>query len=269
MPESASRPQLSRRRLLSGAAAIPVAAAGVAAASPPGTAAAATAAAPIPVSGALLLTWLGHSCFRLEKDGFVAVIDPGIVAPANALDDADAVLITHQHGDHFLPSLIAGRLKTRPGLPVWTNKDVAALLDGSGATVHVIGPGEAFTVGGIKVHGHGEWHAPIHPDVTQVRNTGFLFEGRVFHPGDAYTDPHTPVDLLFVPEFGLFTKFGHAIDFIRQVKPKQASPVHDTGLDAQGLAGADGFLIQDRTPPFAPGTGSPFVRLPKGTPVNV
>ena len=25
------------------------------------------------------LTWLGHSCFRLEKDGFVAVIDPGIV----------------------------------------------------------------------------------------------------------------------------------------------------------------------------------------------
>jgi L-ascorbate metabolism protein UlaG (beta-lactamase superfamily) len=63
------------------------------------------------------LTWLGHSCFRLEKDGFTAVIDPGIVAPANALDDADAVLITHQHTDHFLPSLIAGRLATRPGLP--------------------------------------------------------------------------------------------------------------------------------------------------------
>ena len=28
------------------------------------------------------LTWSGHSRFRLEKDGFVAVIDPGIVAPA-------------------------------------------------------------------------------------------------------------------------------------------------------------------------------------------
>ena len=82
-----------------------------------------------------------------------------------------------------------------------------------------------------------------------MRNTGFMFEDRVFHPGDAYTDPHTPVDLLFVPEFGLFTKFGHAIDFIRQVKPKQASPVHDTGLDAQGLAGAGGFLAQHKTPP--------------------
>jgi glyoxylase-like metal-dependent hydrolase (beta-lactamase superfamily II) len=168
MPESASRPELSRRRLLTGAAAIPAAAAVAAAASRPGTAAAATAGAATPARGTMMLTWLGHSCFRLEKNGFVAVVDPGIVAPANALDDADAVLITHQHADHFLPGLIAGRLKTRPGLPVWTNKDVAALLDGSGATVHVIGPGDAFTVGGIKVHGHGEWHAPIHPDVTRV-----------------------------------------------------------------------------------------------------
>jgi len=68
------------------------------------------------------LTSLGHSCFRLEKDGFVAVIDPGIVAPANAFDDADAVMYTHQHGDHFLPSLLAGRLAARPGLPVWPSR---------------------------------------------------------------------------------------------------------------------------------------------------
>jgi L-ascorbate metabolism protein UlaG (beta-lactamase superfamily) len=215
------------------------------------------------------LTWLGHSCFRLEHDGFVAVIDPGVVAPADALDDADAMLITHEHADHFLPSLIAGRVATRPGLPVWTNNDVAALLEGSGTKVHVIGPGDAFNVGGIRVHAHGEWHAEIHPDVPRVRNTGFLFDGRIFHPGDAYTNPHTSIDLLFVPEFGLYTKFGYAIDFIRQVRPKQASPVHDTGLDALGIAGADGFLVQNPTPPFAPGTGSPFVRLPKQTPIKV
>jgi L-ascorbate metabolism protein UlaG (beta-lactamase superfamily) len=73
------------------------------------------------------LTWLGHSCFRLEKDGFVAVIDPGIVAPAYALDDADAVLITHQHADHFLPSLIAGRLATCPREHPSRSRSVAQL----------------------------------------------------------------------------------------------------------------------------------------------
>src|ERR1700710_1171086 len=36
------------------------------------------------------LTWLGQSCVRIEKDGTVLVIDPGLAAPAHALDDADA-----------------------------------------------------------------------------------------------------------------------------------------------------------------------------------
>jgi L-ascorbate metabolism protein UlaG (beta-lactamase superfamily) len=215
------------------------------------------------------LQWINHSTFRLEKDGFVAIVDPGIVSPDNVLDDADAVLITHEHADHFQPALIAKRLATKPRLPIWTNRDVARLLDGSGAKVHVIGDGDAFKVGPLSVHGHGQWHAPIHPDVKPVRNTGFLFEHRVFHPGDAYTDPHTPVDLLFVGQFGLYTHFGSAIDFIRQVRPKQASPMHDTGLDATGLAGADGFLEKDKTPPFAPGTGSPYVRLDKATVYDV
>jgi hypothetical protein len=43
--------------------------------------------------------------------------------------------------------------------------------------------------------------------------------------------------------------------------------VHDTGLDAQGPAGADGFLAEKPTPPFAPDTGAPFVRLEKHTPI--
>jgi len=76
------------------------------------------------------LQWINHSTFRLEKDGFVAIVDPGIVSPDNVLDDADAVLITHEHADHFQPALIAKRLATKPRLPIWTNRDVARLLDG-------------------------------------------------------------------------------------------------------------------------------------------
>jgi L-ascorbate metabolism protein UlaG (beta-lactamase superfamily) len=215
------------------------------------------------------LTWLGHSCIRLEKNGFVVVVDAGGVTPRDALDDADAVLVTHEHGDHFQPDLIAARSATRPGLPIWTNKSVALLLDGSGARVHAVGDGDAFSVGGISVHVHGEWHAPIHPDVPRVRNVGFLLERRIFHPGDALTDPHAPVDLLLVPELGLYTKLGNTIDFIRQVRPRRASPIHDTGLDLTGQTGIDGFLAANPTPPFAPGTGAPFTRLKRKEPIEL
>jgi len=58
----------------------------------------------------------------------------------------------------------------------------------------VIGPGDAFEAGGLRVHCYGEWHAPIYPDIPRVRNTGFLVDGRLFRPGDAFTDPGVPVE---------------------------------------------------------------------------
>lgn len=215
------------------------------------------------------LTWVNHSCYRVVNDGFVIVVDPGLVAPTTVLDDADAVLVTHEHGDHFQRDLIAARVAARPDLPVYTNKSVGALLAGSGAKVHVVGHGDAFTLGGVRIQVHGEWHAPIAPDVTRVRNVGFQFASKFFHPGDAYTDPHEHIGVMSVPEFGLFTQLGNAVQFIQRVQPGMAIPCHDTGLDAQGLAGVDGFLTQFKTPPFAPGTGVPFTRPTKGQPFDL
>lgn len=78
-------------------------------------------------------------------------------------------------------------MTTRPGLPIYTNASVAALLEhsgaGTGAKIHIIGDGAAFEVGGIEVHCYGELHAPIHPDVERVRNTGFLIDGRLSTSG--------------------------------------------------------------------------------------
>ncbi|HXO14185.1 MAG TPA: MBL fold metallo-hydrolase [Mycobacterium sp.] len=43
------------------------------------------------------ITKLGHSCVRLEKDGAVLVIDPGVwTDAAAALAGAAAVMITHE-----------------------------------------------------------------------------------------------------------------------------------------------------------------------------
>ena len=47
------------------------------------------------------LTKFGHACIRIEHDGHTLVIDPGGFTEPEAVDGADAVLITHQHPDHY------------------------------------------------------------------------------------------------------------------------------------------------------------------------
>lgn len=58
-------------------------------------------------------------------------------------------------------------------------------------------------------------------------NTGFMFEDRFFYPGDAYTDPGCPVEILALPVSGPWVKIGEAIDYALKLKPKVAFPVHD------------------------------------------
>ncbi|HEX5861974.1 MAG TPA: MBL fold metallo-hydrolase, partial [Nocardioides sp.] len=45
----------------------------------------------------------GHACVRVEYDGVAVVLDPGVFTDVGALDGADAVLVTHEHADHYLP----------------------------------------------------------------------------------------------------------------------------------------------------------------------
>ena len=51
------------------------------------------------------IQWLGHSCFRVECQGYVIVLDPfspGSVPGCKDIQnvEADQVLCSHEHGDH-------------------------------------------------------------------------------------------------------------------------------------------------------------------------
>ena len=51
------------------------------------------------------ITYLGHSCFKFETDGFAMIIDPykagSVPGYAPLKEHANQVLSTHKHGDHF------------------------------------------------------------------------------------------------------------------------------------------------------------------------
>jgi L-ascorbate metabolism protein UlaG (beta-lactamase superfamily) len=217
------------------------------------------------------VTWLGHAGIRVERDDYTLVVDPGVFcAPellSAALADADGILITHEHFDHFAADPVTAALAKKPQIEVWTNSSVAALLDGTPATVHTIGDGDAFAPGGIEVHAYGEWHAEIHREIPLVRNSGFLIDGRVFHPGDALVNPDVPVELLLVPAHGPWTRTGDLVDYVRDLKPTRVSPIHDALLSPIGNGIVDMFLTEQ--PERGPGTGAPYGRMALGEPFEL
>ncbi|GLW61936.1 MBL fold metallo-hydrolase [Actinomadura rubrobrunea] len=182
------------------------------------------------------LTKLGHACVRIQKDDRTIVIDPGAFTPeADALAGADAVLITHEHFDHFDADRLRKAMNDDPSLEVWTSRAVAESLADLGGRVHQVGHGDAVTVAGFEVHVYGEEHEILHPDVPPIPNVGFLIDGEVFHPGDALTVPSEPVPTLCLPGNAPWMKVPEMYAYVREVRPERAFVVHDGLLNENGL----------------------------------
>ena len=210
------------------------------------------------------LTKHGHACVVVSDGDRRLVVDPGAFTDPVVLEGASAVLVTHEHADHVVPDRLRAALEADPALEVWTNPSVAALFEGLGSRVHAVGNGDAVTAAGFEVQVHGEWHAVIHPDLPRVRNVGFLVEGQVFHPGDAFTVPGAPVPTLLLPLHAPWSKVAELIDYVREVDADQAYAVHDGLLNDTGLGVVSGLLGER-----GPGTPTPFSRLAPGESVDL
>ncbi|AWL41567.1 MULTISPECIES: MBL fold metallo-hydrolase [Streptomyces] len=172
-----------------------------------------------------------HSCVRLERDGRTLVIDPGGFSEDDAAVGADAILVTHEHPDHFDEGRLRAGLESNPAAQVWTLRSVAEQLSAAfPGRVHTVGHGDTFSAAGFDVQVHGELHAVIHPDIPRITNIGFLVDGSVFHPGDALTVPDRPVDTLMLPVMAPWNKISEVIDYVREVAPRRAIDVHDALL---------------------------------------
>ena len=210
------------------------------------------------------LTKHGHACVVLSEDDRRLVVDPGAFTADDAWTGATALLLTHEHADHFVPDKVRAALDADPSLEVWTNSSVAGQLGGAGPRLHVVGAGDVFTAAGFDVSVHGEWHEVIHPDIPRVRNVGFLVEGTVFHPGDALTVPEVAVPTLLLPAHAPWSKTGELIDYLRAVRAERAFAVHDGLLNDTGLGLLTG-LFGER----GPGQPTPYARLAPGESVAV
>jgi len=182
------------------------------------------------------LTKLGHACVRIEHDGQVLVVDPGAFTDAEAVDGATAVLVTHQHVDHLHLEHLA-----RTDAPIYTiesvRREIADADPEVAERVQVVTAGQHFDAG-LPVTGVGERHAVVHPDLPPPDNTGFVVDvggTRIYHPGDSFTPPGLPVDVLLLPVVGPWSKVSEVADFGRLVDAPRSVAIHDAVLSDTGL----------------------------------
>jgi L-ascorbate metabolism protein UlaG (beta-lactamase superfamily) len=186
------------------------------------------------------ITKFGHACVRLEKDGRAIVIDPGEMTPEPAaLEGVSAVLVTHEHFDHFEPERLRGL-----GADVYTCAGVARHLGGLGERVRVVADGDEFTVAGFEVAVRGEKHHLSHPDVAPVDNVGFLIDREVFDPGDALTEVDD-VPTLLLPGQAPWLTTPAMIGYLRRMAPRRAYAIHDGLVNEWGLRALDGVLAME------------------------
>jgi L-ascorbate metabolism protein UlaG (beta-lactamase superfamily) len=138
------------------------------------------------------IRWLGHAAFELEADGTTVLIDPfltGNPKAAATADEvgADAILLTHGHGDHY-GDVVA--IAKRTGATVVAITELAGELSGELGDDHlVLDPNMGGTVtlewGSVRIL--PAWHTSTTPKGTVNTPAGLLVElgdKRVYHLGD-------------------------------------------------------------------------------------
>jgi L-ascorbate metabolism protein UlaG (beta-lactamase superfamily) len=190
------------------------------------------------------LTKHAHACVTFDKGDGRLLVDPGTFSQnaAELVADANTILITHEHFDHFDENVLTAALEARPELRIYGPSAVVERWRHRAGQVRSVGDGDRFEAGGFEVTVFGHLHAPIHRDIPQVENVGFLIDDRVYHPGDSYYVPPVLVTTLLVPTSGPWTSFGQAVDFVREVGPEHAVQIHEIMLSEIGQQAAATFL---------------------------
>jgi L-ascorbate metabolism protein UlaG (beta-lactamase superfamily) len=178
----------------------------------------------------------GHACLVIEEGRAKIMIDPGAFSSGfEGITEIDALLITHEHQDHLDLDNVKLLVGSNPDMIVYADEASTKKLEDAGLKCETVYAAGTFEVAGVTVTVYGKDHIVIHPDVPGIPNVGYMIAERFFYPGDAYTVPGEPVEILATPVGAPWLKIEEAIDYVRAIKPKVVIPVHDAVLSSEGV----------------------------------
>jgi len=173
-----------------------------------------------------------HSCIRLENAVGIIYFDPYEV-PGKP-HDADYILVTHDHYDHFSPEDIAKLAKPDTVMIVPEKMaDKAAGMKGTVGCIETVAPGEHRTIDRLELETVPAYNniKPFHPKKNGWVGYILILDGkRIYVAGDTdMTKENKAVqcDIALVPIGGTYTMDAKkAAELINTIGPEVAIPTH-------------------------------------------
>lgn len=192
--------------------------------------------------GSMRLTKYEHAGLLLEQDGQRLYVDPGsFTSPLTDTANAVAVVITHEHPDHWTPEQLNRVLELSPDAKIFGPEGVAAAA--ADFDITVVHPGDTVEAGPFALRFFGGRHAVIHESIPVVDNVGVLINDTLYYAGDSFSVPEgVEVDVLAAPAGAPWMKIAETMDYVLAVKPKRAFPIHEMVLSRAGKDMANGRL---------------------------
>lgn len=212
------------------------------------------------------ITKLEHSGIIVDKNGQKIVCDPvEFMHKLPELTNVVAIIITHQHGDHFQPEVLAKILEQNPEARIFAPKDLG-IDEIAGRPIEKVENGAIQEISNFKLRFFGQNHATIVPGVVPCSNIGVIIDETIVNPGDSFDLPDSieKPKVLFVPSAAPWCKVSESAGYIKKVGPEIAIPFHNAVLSDLGNGINNNWLAK-----VADEVGTKFTPLQPGESINL
>jgi len=182
----------------------------------------------------LKISWLGHDGFKIKNTKTI-YIDPYQI---KAGEEADIILITHEHFDHCSPGVVKKIASAKT--TIITTAVVKSLLSGTKAKeIRAAKPREKIVLDNVSIETVPSYNVNkfrsrgevFHPKQDQMLGFIITLDGvRIYHAGDSDSIPEMEglnIEIACLPVSGTYVMTAEeAAEATKRIKPKIAIPMH-------------------------------------------